>query len=538
MRIYLRLMIAVFISGFCLSANGQEYPADGFVDKVKLAVRRGVAVQFGAGFSSEARTHIQGVAILKNGNLVLTHTVGRLSDSTEYELHLLDRSAKKHIKGYSFNMPGEGWPSGAQACKDIVAVAAGGQIQFVDFNKSPPVRLDHLTIPVGTENVGFAFHPEHQCYYVAIPGVGLWNCESEPANSNSKFTKVDGFTGADQMKFGEAGMNLVYDEPSKSMFTISFGSDRDGNRDSPTKFSIAKISGTKGQLRAQLEKYGSLKMKTEITTLGPSFRWGAGLRTTSTGDVDLVVAPRDLPLIPAGFPFAVFNSGMKNYRVEVQTTNRSGAGTDANIQLRIHGTRKGKNVSSEWETLNPYISGNAFEQGDHDVIEAFRTADVGKIISISVKTDNAYAGAAWNVDWLKVDGVHFNASGQEMNGSNKEIWLKSGPPPRNYALEIHTGTKSGAGTDSNITVTIHGTKGQTAGVVVNPLMSGNVFENGAMEKVTLTGQKDVGTVNAITITSDDKYAGSGWYLEWVRVDGKMFRCDDWIESGKLTKTLR
>jgi hypothetical protein len=39
---------------------------------------------------------------------------------------------------------------------------------------------------------------------------------------------------------------------------------------------------------------------------------------------------------------------------------------------------------------------------------------------------------------------------------------------------------------------------------------------------------------SVKIRSDGKYAGAGWYLESITINGKTAQIDRWIESGKLT----
>lgn len=77
------------------------------------------------------------------------------------------------------------------------------------------------------------------------------------------------------------------------------------------------------------------------------------------------------------------------YAVTVKTGTPSGAGTDANLDLKIIGD-KGEVI----ERLNPHCGGNCFENGATEGIN-FIAKDVGKITSIQVKSDMSYSGAAW-----------------------------------------------------------------------------------------------------------------------------------------------
>jgi len=86
-----------------------------------------------------------------------------------------------------------------------------------------------------------------------------------------------------------------------------------------------------------------------------------------------------------------------------------------------------------------------------------------------------------------------------------------------YGFSVKTADKTGAGTDSNITMTIIGDKGQTTAQVVNPLISGNAFERNQTDTFTLSNAADVGTITGLVIQSDGQYAGSAWDLEWITV---------------------
>jgi PLAT/LH2 domain len=111
----------------------------------------------------------------------------------------------------------------------------------------------------------------------------------------------------------------------------------------------------------------------------------------------------------------------------------------------------------------------------------------------------------------------------------------SPPVPTNpvYKVSIKTGDKTGAGTDSNIFMTIYGEKGQTGEIRLNSLISGNAFERNQTDVLTVLGSPDVGTFTKVKIRSDGKYAGPGWYLESVTINGKTARFDQWLEKDKL-----
>jgi len=86
-----------------------------------------------------------------------------------------------------------------------------------------------------------------------------------------------------------------------------------------------------------------------------------------------------------------------DYAVAIKTTDNSGAGTDSNIYLQI----VGKNGRSKEHHLNSKISGDAFEQGKVDNL-TIRDKDIGPINSIIIRSDTAYPGSDWELEWLIV----------------------------------------------------------------------------------------------------------------------------------------
>lgn len=86
------------------------------------------------------------------------------------------------------------------------------------------------------------------------------------------------------------------------------------------------------------------------------------------------------------------------YDVVVETGQESGSGTDANIFLNITGSRG----STGEVRLNGLVSGNAFETGSFDSFHLEAVRDVGTITSITLRSDDKYAGSAWYFASVKV----------------------------------------------------------------------------------------------------------------------------------------
>lgn len=106
-----------------------------------------------------------------------------------------------------------------------------------------------------------------------------------------------------------------------------------------------------------------------------------------------------------------------------------------------------------------------------------------------------------------------------------------------YEVSIKTGNKTGAGTDSNIYLTMDGVLGRTKEVQINQFVSGNAFERNQTDKFTLKNIPSIGEFpRSVKIRSDGRSIGAAWYLESITINGKTARFDQWIDSDKLEAT--
>ncbi len=206
----------------------------------------------------------------------------------------------------------------------------------------------------------------------------------------------------------------------------------------------------------------------------------------------------------------------QEYTVTFFTADKFKAGTDMDVYLTLHD----QNGSTTEVRANKLISYNAFEQGKTDTIE-FTDAKAINPTSLSLRCIRvADVKDDWMIDKVKVTmkTIETTKSGREFLVSEEKTfgmsqWIGAGTTTisttANYDVQIQTGTSSGAGTDANITIKIHGTAGRTTGKVLNPLISGNAFENGDLDRVSFAAE-NVGEITGIEIISDDAYPGSAW----------------------------
>jgi hypothetical protein len=109
------------------------------------------------------------------------------------------------------------------------------------------------------------------------------------------------------------------------------------------------------------------------------------------------------------------------------------------------------------------------------------------------------------------------------------VFVPAAVEARDYRVDVYTGDKYGAGTDSNIFLTIHGERGQTKECRLNGHIRGNAFESGNIDSLVLRNLKDVGNLTHVVVRSDGTYAGSDWYLEKVEIDYRPFDFRRWID---------
>ena len=88
---------------------------------------------------------------------------------------------------------------------------------------------------------------------------------------------------------------------------------------------------------------------------------------------------------------------MTDYTLTIKTADEMYAGTDSNIFVRLHGSLR---TSDEYR-LNGQISGNAFERDDTDHV-TLTGLDLGRIWKIDLRSDGAYAGSDWRLNWIEV----------------------------------------------------------------------------------------------------------------------------------------
>ena len=107
-----------------------------------------------------------------------------------------------------------------------------------------------------------------------------------------------------------------------------------------------------------------------------------------------------------------------------------------------------------------------------------------------------------------------------------------------YVVQVFTGDMSGAGTNSNVYLTLYGSDGDTGERWLRTSETNtNKFER-SQEDIFTIEAADLGKLDKLKIRHDNSGLGADWYLDHIEVDDKMrgthlvFPCDCWLAKGE------
>nr|KAI8760088.1 lipoxygenase homology domain-containing protein 1-like [Biomphalaria glabrata] len=215
------------------------------------------------------------------------------------------------------------------------------------------------------------------------------------------------------------------------------------------------------------------------------------------------------------------------YHVSVKTGNVSGAGTDANVSLKIFGTNGDTGNLQLRQSEN---SNNKFERGKTDLFKLEAT-DIGKIKKIKIGHDNSKLGAAWYLEEVNIDipskGQHYSFPCRrwldDKEGTEVEldpVTVQAIEKTIPYEITIWTGKKKGAGTDANVFLQMYGKEGKTQEIQLRN--KSDNFEEGEVDKFKIEAP-DVGILQKVRIGHDGAGMMSGWYLEKMCIQRKAIK---------------
>ncbi|KAG1672531.1 hypothetical protein FOA52_002840, partial [Chlamydomonas sp. UWO 241] len=208
-------------------------------------------------------------------------------------------------------------------------------------------------------------------------------------------------------------------------------------------------------------------------------------------------------------------SALQDYKISVYTSDVRGAGTDANVFVELYGS-DGTIGRNSLET-----HGNNFERGNCDVFVVKGTA-IGDIEKVVIWHDNKGLGAAWHLQQVDV----FNPATQRtycfpcnewLEGDDCKKTLMAGQAAggkHTYKVEVKTSDVRGAGTDSNVSIQVFGTKGDTGAHNLDD--SKNNFERDMLDNFFFEAP-DIGDIRSALVKCDGKGLGAAWHLDSITV---------------------
>ncbi|CAF3234025.1 unnamed protein product [Rotaria socialis] len=109
-----------------------------------------------------------------------------------------------------------------------------------------------------------------------------------------------------------------------------------------------------------------------------------------------------------------------------------------------------------------------------------------------------------------------------------------------YKITVYTGNKSGAGTDSDVFITLYGKLGETGPTKL--ANQENNFEAGKKDEFTIECQ-NIGELNQILIAHNNKGLSSGWFLDRILIEDTQdhrtyeFPCNRWLAKDEDDKQI-
>ncbi|XP_071887382.1 lipoxygenase homology domain-containing protein 1 isoform X3 [Anas platyrhynchos] len=295
-------------------------------------------------------------------------------------------------------------------------------------------------------------------------------------------------------------------------------------------------------------------------------------------------------LVPAGESPMLKNV---SYHISVKTGDIPGASSDSKVFIKLYGEKA--DTSKEPLLVSDNDLGNYFERGRVDEftldtmdIGKIEAADVGKIYKIRIGHDGKGIGDGWFLEsvTLKRLAVKINESDKKKKKKKKseeveeeeakaeEVmdvytfvahrWLakdegdkelvvelvpdgESALEENTYEVHVLTGTVWGAGTDSNVFLSIYGVgRGDTGERQLKRSNNLNKFEKGQVDVFTIKAI-DLGELKKLRIRHDNSGGSPSWFLERVEiVDLKesttyYFPCQRWLaveeDDGQIVREL-
>ncbi len=250
------------------------------------------------------------------------------------------------------------------------------------------------------------------------------------------------------------------------------------------------------------------------------------------------------------------------YQVTVETGTEKDSGTDADILFNLkcdNNTRNGNGSDSGYRLDNIHWEDDAFEKGDVATFLLDKNYCYTECLGFYLSSDCSGRGPQWKVDKVSIKKVQGDDIEENEFTISTGYWFRteqtvffgrySGSTGAFY-IEVKTSDVSKAGTDSNIYLTVNGSKGSTGEIELDLMAEdGDNFERGDLDTMCIGFDTEgIGEIQSITIRKDDAGSGADWHLEYITIreiiaddqtpQSYKFTWNDWIEDETVTLTKR
>ncbi|MBK8944982.1 MAG: hypothetical protein IPM32_06870 [Ignavibacteriae bacterium] len=203
-----------------------------------------------------------------------------------------------------------------------------------------------------------------------------------------------------------------------------------------------------------------------------------------------------------------------DFRISIKTGSVDNAGTDADVTIKIYGSL----FNTQDLILNEHKNKNVFEKESIDEF-LINSDDFGEVEKIEIWHNNKWFGADWFLESCTIE----NLTNKKSYFFNINQWIKGNKKyefaPRqliNYQIELIMGTLPGSGSNSNLFISLIGSKNSTNFINIKPLISNKEFISGYTEIFTLQNE-DIGNINEIKLKTDSSGFNSNIYINRIKI---------------------
>ncbi|CAH1787210.1 unnamed protein product [Owenia fusiformis] len=243
---------------------------------------------------------------------------------------------------------------------------------------------------------------------------------------------------------------------------------------------------------------------------------------------------------------------MVPYEVTVHTGDESGAGTDAQIFIKVFG------ANGNTDDIMLEKKSERFERAKADLIK-LELDDIAPLKKLRVGHDGKGTRPDWYLDKVELrnmdtgDLTVFKAGCwlSKTKGDNKLVKDlpalvrgKKQVKTTSYKVNVKTSDVRGAGTDANVYCILFGENGDSGELHLKSSETfKDPFENQQVDVFTFPDMLSLGELCKVRIWHDNKGFGAAWHLAHVEVEdvsGKkkfMFPCNRWLSKSEDDKQI-